>query len=113
MRSTPRIVVTGAIAALFSLGPVVAAASAQIGSGGAGRSCDFTHGGFAALATPAPGKQSGGAKAAGAVGVVYGSASGLQAVGSQTLTAAELAPLGDVAQPGDALGTALACGDWN
>ena len=69
---------------------------------------DFNNDGFADLAVGAPFENLGGAQAAGAVSVLYGSASGLTASGGQLFT-----QVGGAVEDGDFFGFALAAGDFN
>jgi len=69
---------------------------------------DFNNDGFADLAVGAPFENLGGAEAAGAVSVLYGSASGLTASGGQLFT-----QVGGAVEDGDFFGFALAAGDFN
>ena len=69
---------------------------------------DFNGDTFADLAVGAPGEEVGTAPAAGAVNVLYGSATGLTGTGSQLFT-----QVGGAAEAGDEFGAALAAGDFN
>jgi hypothetical protein len=69
---------------------------------------DFNHDGFADLAVGAPGEDIGSAGDAGAVSVVYGSATGLTRTGGQLFT-----QVGGTAETDDLFGSALAAGDFN
>jgi hypothetical protein len=71
---------------------------------------DFNHDGFADLAVGVPQDQPGGL--AGAVNVLYGSASGLSGSGSQYFTQ-NTRGVGSSAEIFDAFGAALAGGDFN
>jgi hypothetical protein len=73
---------------------------------------DFNGDTFGDLAIGAPGENAGSVPDAGAVNVLYGSASGLSSVGAQQVT--QNSPgVGSSAELGDAFGTALAAGDFN
>src|SRR5918994_1474649 len=69
---------------------------------------DFNHDGFADLAVGAPFETVGGAFAAGAVNVLYGSAGGLTASGGRLFTQVAGNP-----EVGDQFGSTLAAGDFN
>jgi hypothetical protein len=69
---------------------------------------DFNNDGFADLAVGVPGEDVGSIRDAGAVNVLYGSASGLTGTGSQIFTQVGSAP-----EAGDSFGFALASGDFN
>ncbi len=69
---------------------------------------DFNNDGFTDLAVGVPGESVGTAQVAGAVNVLYGSASGLTGIGSQFFTQVGSAP-----ETGDEFGFALAAGDFN
>jgi hypothetical protein len=69
---------------------------------------DFDNDGFADLAVGAPGEAVGAADAAGAVSVLYGSATGLTTSGGQLFT-----QVGGTAEGGDQFGSALATGDFD
>jgi FG-GAP repeat len=73
---------------------------------------NFNGDGFGDLAVAAPGEDVGPVRDAGAVSVLYGSASGLSGVGAQLFT--QNSPgVGSSAETGDAFGAALAAGDFN
>jgi hypothetical protein len=73
---------------------------------------DFNHDGYADLAIAAPSEDVGGIFDAGAVNVLYGSASGLTGVGSQYVT--QNSPgVGSSAEGSDLFGLALATADFN
>jgi FG-GAP repeat len=78
------------------------------GFGAALASGDFNNDSFADLAVGAPGEGIGTTAAAGAVYVLYGSASGLEAVGSQLFT-----QVAGAVETGDEFGATLAAGDFN
>jgi FG-GAP repeat len=85
----------------------------QVGGGGgffgsALATGDFNHDGFADLAAGAPYRAVGGAGAAGAVSVLYGSAAGLTTSGGRLFTQVAGAVEGN-----DLFGFALAAGDFN
>jgi hypothetical protein len=84
--------------------------SAEAGDffGDALSSGDFNNDGFADLAVGVPGEDVGSIRDAGAVNVLYGSASGLTGTGSQIFTQVGSAP-----EAGDSFGFALASGDFN
>jgi hypothetical protein len=84
--------------------PAVAGGGGYAGAGGKG---DFNADGFADLAIGAPGEDSN----AGAVNVIYGTATGLNATGDQILR--QGGDLKDTPEPGDRFGAALAVGDIN
>src|SRR5205823_4207015 len=69
---------------------------------------DFNHDGFADLAVGAPSEAVGSLGGAGAVSVMYGSASGLTTTGARLLTQVA----GNV-ESGDQFGFALTAGDFN
>jgi hypothetical protein len=69
---------------------------------------DFNNDGFADLAVGAPFESVGGAQAAGAVSVLYGSASGLTTTGGRLFT-----QVGGAVEASDWFGFALAAGDFN
>jgi hypothetical protein len=69
---------------------------------------DFNQDGFADLAIGAPGEAIGSFSEAGAVTVMYGTASGLRGTGSQLFT-----QVGGTVERGDRFGWALASGDFN
>jgi hypothetical protein len=73
---------------------------------------DFDNDTFADLAVGAPGESIGAAVNAGAVNVLFGTATGLTGAGSQTLTQ-NTSGVGSVAEDGDSFGLALAAGDFN
>jgi hypothetical protein len=73
---------------------------------------NFNGDGFGDLAVAAPGEDVGPVRDAGAVSVLYGSASGLSGVGAQLFT--QNSPgVGSSAETGDAFGAALAAGDFS
>ncbi|MFI5291382.1 MAG: hypothetical protein ACHQ02_00795 [Candidatus Limnocylindrales bacterium] len=80
------------------------------GFGGALASADFDRDGRADLAIGVPLDAGGGVAKAGAVNVLYGSASGLVAAGDQLF---DQATLPDAPEPGDGFGQALAAGDFD
>jgi hypothetical protein len=82
------------------------------GSSGVARG-DFNCDGFADLAVGVPFEDVGNVANAGAVNVIYGSAGGLRAVGSQFLHEDTPAILGSGAEAGDQYGHALAAGNFN
>lgn len=73
---------------------------------------DFDGDGFADLAIGAPGDSVDGRAGAGSVTVLYGTATGLTAAGSQLWTQNSTGIL-DSSEPNDGFGTALAAGDFN
>jgi hypothetical protein len=73
---------------------------------------DFNHDGFADLGVGAPSDGVGRLRRAGLVNVLYGSASKLTGVGSQTFTQ-DSPGVGSAAEPRDLFGWALAAGDFN
>jgi FG-GAP repeat len=73
---------------------------------------DFDGDGFADLAIGIPGADVGGVAEAGAVTILYGRATRLSAVGSQTFDQAT-PDVEDCAETGDHFGSALASGDFN
>lgn len=85
----------------------VVKASPPVASG-----CDFNHDGFDDLAVGVPGENVGSAANAGAVNVIYGSATGLHAASNQ-LWHQDRDSVDGLAQDGDRFGAALACGDFN
>jgi hypothetical protein len=76
--------------------------------GGAVAAGDFDNDGFADLAAGAPGENVGAVGDAGAVNVLYGSASGLSGAGSQLFT-----QVGGAVEAGDLFGLALMSGDFD
>lgn len=92
------------------------AAAASGAAGGQSLLGDFNGDGFADLAIGAPYEDlaAGGSANldAGAVTIIYGTAAGLNAAGSQVWTQGT-AGVGDVVEPDDAFGYALAVGDFN
>jgi hypothetical protein len=82
------------------------------GFGFASTSGDFDGDGWDDAAVSAPGKEVGGAELAGAVSVLYGSASGLAAAGSQQWTQ-NSADVEDDAETEDFFGWSLVAGDFN
>jgi FG-GAP repeat len=73
---------------------------------------DFNNDGFADLAVGVPLESIGSASAAGAVNVLYGSATGLTGLGSDTFTQ-NTSGVGSAAEDGDLFGLALAAGDFD
>jgi FG-GAP repeat len=69
---------------------------------------DFNNDGFADLAVGAPGEAVGAADVAGAVSVLYGSATGLATTGGQLFT-----QVAGTVEAGDQFGSALAAGDFD
>jgi hypothetical protein len=69
---------------------------------------DFNHDGFADLAASAPDESVGSLGGAGAVSVLYGSATGLTSSGGQLFT-----QVGSTPEEGDGFGVGLATGDFN
>jgi hypothetical protein len=110
----------GAINVLYGTGGGLSGTGAQVFTqvGGASEAFDsfgwalaagdFNNDGFADLAVGAPFENLGGAQAAGAVSVLYGSASGLTATGGQLFT-----QVGGSVEDGDEFGSSLAAGDFN
>ena len=91
---------------------VLGAAEVEDGFGAALGVGDFNNDSFADLAIGAPSEGVGGAAQAGAVNVVYGSASGLTATGNQQWLQGS-GGVGGVAEVGDQFGFALTSGDFN
>ncbi len=85
----------------------VAAADPLVAAG-----CDFNNDGFEDLALGVPGENIGNVANAGAVNIIYGSATGLGAAGNQLWDQNSTAVEG-VADSGDRFGAALACGNFN
>jgi hypothetical protein len=115
MRRVPDVLL---VIGLF-LAPLVAAsavdfeATRAVQGGGAGLRADFNGDGAADLAIGAPGEGLGpGQASAGVVHVLYGSAGGLTAAGSQ-LWSQDSPGVAGVAEAGDGFGGALAAGDFN
>ena len=79
----------------------VVKASSPVASG-----CDFNHDGFDDLAVGVPGENVGTVANAGAVNVIYGSATGLHAAGNQ-LWHQDRASVEGLAESGDRFGAAL------
>jgi len=73
-------------------------------------SCDFDGDGYDDLAVGAPGARVSGARNAGSVHVIYGSADGLSATGAG-LVGQSTPSIPGLAEEGDSFGWALACGD--
>src|SRR5262245_36665004 len=80
---------------------------------------DFNGDGYSDLAIGVPGEEVGGKKQAGAVNVIYGSATGLSAGGGDTgvppnqLWTQDSPGVLGVAEKEDAFGSAIAAGDFN
>ncbi len=74
--------------------------------------CDFNNDGFDDLALGVPGENVGSAANAGAVNIIYGSATGLRATGNQ-LWHQNITAVQGAAETGDRFGAALACGNFN
>ena len=91
---------------------IVGTAEAGDGYGWALASGDFNNDGRADLAVGAPGEAVGTVRGAGAVSVLYGSASGLTASGNQILSQGS-AGLAETAEQADAFGDAIATGDFD
>src|SRR4051812_6607255 len=87
-------------------------ARAQATPAPAGLRADFNGDGFADLAIGIPDEDVGGFADAGAVSVIYGSASGLSATGNQHWTQ-DSRNVPDQSEAGDHWGTALSAGDYN
>ena len=110
----------GAINVLYGTGGGLSGTGAQVFTqvGGASEAFDsfgwalaagdFNNDGFTDLAVGAPFETVGGAQDAGAVSVLYGSASGLTATGGRLFT-----QVGGAVEDGDWFGFALAAGDFN
>ena len=110
----------GAINVLYGTGSGLSGTGAQLFTqvGGASEAFDsfgwalaagdFNNDGFTDLAVGAPFETVGGAQAAGAVSVLYGSTGGLTATGGRLFT-----QVGGVVEAGDWFGFALAAGDFN
>jgi disulfide bond formation protein DsbB len=94
----------------FSPGGALAFTSSAAASGGV--AADFNRDGFADLAIGVHGETVSGFADAGAVNVLYGSASGLTAVGDQ-LWHQDSPGVEDMAEAGDEFGASLAAGDFN
>ncbi|HEX8802608.1 MAG TPA: hypothetical protein VF743_00405 [Acidimicrobiales bacterium] len=103
---------SGAGSQLFhqDVGDIGSTAEAGDGFGLALATGDFDGDGFADLAVGAPGEAVGSAAEAGAVNVLFGSADGLTATGSQLITQATLGG-GATSGAGELFGLALAAGD--
>jgi hypothetical protein len=101
---------TGGGSQLFSQATAGVPGSAETddGFGSTLATGDFNNDTFADLAVGAPGEGVGATVAAGAVTVLYGSASGLTGSGSQQFTQA-----GGTVESGDAFGSTLAAGDFD
>ena len=91
---------------------VLGAAEAEDGFGSALGVGDFDNDGFADLAIGVPSEGSGAISQAGAVNVLYGSASGLTSTGNQQFLQGVGGVLG-TAEVGDGFGFALGSGDFN
>jgi hypothetical protein len=110
----------GAINVLYGTGGGLSGTGAQVFTqvGGASEAFDsfgwalaagdFNNDGFTDLAVGAPFETVGGAQDAGAVSVLYGSASGLTATGGRLFT-----QVGGAVEAGDQFGSGLAAGDFN
>jgi hypothetical protein len=105
---------TGAGSQLFTqdTGGVGSTAEAGDNFGWALAAGDFNNDGFTDLAVGAPGESVGNIISAGAVNVLYGSASGLSGAGSQLVIFNDLG-VDRSSTEGDRLGAALAAGDFN
>ncbi len=105
---------TGAGSQLFSQDSPGVGSTAEEGDafGRALASGDFNADGFTDLAVGAPGETVGSVFAAGAVNVLFGSAGGLTAVGSQLFTEANVG-VGRTARTVEAFGGALAAADFD
>src|SRR3954447_19671816 len=91
---------------------VVGTAAVQPAHAVGERHVDFNHDGFDDLVVPAPGESVGSIDEAGAVTIMYGSASGITTAGSVTIT--EDSPgVPDHAEPRDEFGANHAEGDFN
>jgi len=114
----------GAVTVVYRGQPSLAGSQvfSQNGAGGSAEAGDafgdavavgnFNGDGFGDLAVGAPGENVGSAGDAGAINVLYGSASGLSGAGSQQFT--QNSPgVASSAESGDAFGAALAAGDFN
>src|SRR6266540_2112955 len=104
-----------AVAVLFEdVGTIVDAGAAETddGFGEALATGDFNNNGVDDLAVGAPSEDVGAAVNGGSVNVLYGSAAGLSAAGSQQLTQ-DTAGVPGAAESEDAFGEALATGDFN
>jgi hypothetical protein len=73
---------------------------------------DFDGDGFSDLVSGVPGESIGTKASAGAVNVIYGSASGLTSSGNQSWTQ-DTPGIANASEPGDAFGISLAAGDLN
>jgi nucleoside phosphorylase len=89
------------------------ASSSPSGSSGAPVNADFNGDSYADLAVGVPLEDVGAIEDAGAVNVLYGSATGLRASGSQFWHQDIPGMEGDGAEPGDRFGSALAAGDFD
>jgi hypothetical protein len=103
---------TGTASQIFTQDTSGVGSSAEAGDffGDALASGDFNNDGFADLAVGVPGEDVGLIRDAGAVNVLYGSASGLTGTGSQIFTQ-DSPGVPFSAEPGDFFGSALAAGD--
>jgi hypothetical protein len=114
MRRVPGILFVTSL--LLALPAVASAGSPQAiqaaPSGPASLRADFNGDGAADLAIGTPGESLGAAESAGVVHVLYGSAGGLTATGSQ-LWSQDSPGVAGRAEAGDGFGSALAAGDFN
>jgi hypothetical protein len=104
-----RVLVAGCLLLTVLLPATAALAADAAGGGGAG---DFNGDGVADLAVGVPGEDVDGIPDAGAVNVLYGSATGITAAGDQLFTQATPGVPG-AAEAGDRFGSAVATGDFN
>ena len=106
-----RVLVAGCLllTVLLPATPALATDAAAAASGGGGG--DFNGDGVADLAVGVPGEDVDGIQDAGAVNVLYGSATGITATGDQLFTQATPGVPG-AAEAGDRFGSAVAAGDF-
>jgi hypothetical protein len=103
-----------AVATALTAGTFVAVGAASVPAAHAlgERHVDFNHDGFDDLVVPAPGESVGSIPGAGAVTIMYGSASGITGTGSVTIDE-DTPGVPDASEPRDEFGYSHAEGDFN